>query len=427
MPRPQPLAGRILSTISAFAMSIVFAAIMLFPAAYVHAQTFAVLHNFTNGSDGGYPYTGLTIDRAGNLYGTTISGGNVSRCQPFSNGCGVVFRLKPAGSGWVFSVLYSFFGGSDGATPEGRVIISPDGSLYGDAIGGGSTNCPGGCGVVFNLRPPATVCRSVTCPWTETPIYHFQGNSDAFYPSGDLAFDSAGAIYGTTLQGGTDTGAGTVYKLTPSGGSWTESLLFSFGAGNGDYGNPEAGVVLDSADNAYGTAPASGVNQGVVFEVTQSGVESVLHAFQGSDGAIPIDGVTFDTAGNLWGATVQGGANNGGVVYELTPSGSGWTFAKLFDFVESVNAGPYGKLMIDAAGNIYGTTQGNSSNGDFGTAFKLTHSSNGWTETILHRFTGGTDGSTPYSNLVMDANGNLYGTTYQGGQFGFGVVFEITP
>jgi uncharacterized repeat protein (TIGR03803 family) len=335
--------------------------------------------------------------------------------------------MKPVGSGWVLTPLYTFTGGTDGASPEGRVIFGPDGSLYGDTVGGGSTNCLGGCGVVFNLRPQPTACKNAICPWTETVVYSFQGGTDAFYASGDLAFDSAGAIYGTTTQGGTDTGAGTVYKLTPAGGSWTENLLFSFGANNGDYGNPQDGVVLDSANNAYGTAPASGVNQGVVFKVTPSGSESVVHGFQGSDGAIPIGGLIFDSAGDLWGATAFGGTSGAGVVYELTPSGSGWNFSTLFSFTGSNGSGPYAKLMMDAAGNLYGTTVGSSSVGDYGTVFKLSRSGGTWTETVLHRFTGGTDGSTPYSNIVMDASGNLYGTTYAGGAFGQGVVFKITP
>lgn len=394
------------------------------------SQTYTVIHNFTGADDGAYPYAGLSIDRAGNLYGTTLAGGLVQNCRPYENGCGTVFQVKATGSGWMLIPLYRFTGAEDGQRPYGRVIIGPNGSLYGTTIGGGSDNCPGGCGVVFNLTPPPTICRTASCPWRERVLYQFAGGTDAFFPAGDLGFGSDGNLYGATTQGGSF-GPGTVFKLVPSVGNWTESILYNF-TGQADGGNPYAGVTLDAAGNIYTTTPAGGsTGNGAVVQVTHSGsswIEHTLYDFQGGmDGGAPFDGVIVDPSGNLFGATSYGAAHGGGGVYEMMPSAQGWKFTSVSNFPGGPASGPWGKLLMDAAGNLYGTTQGNSNLGDYGTAFKLTRSGNGWTETILHRFTGGTDGSTPYSNLVQDGSGNLYGTTNLGGANGFGVVFKIAP
>src|ERR1035438_2492489 len=170
-------------------------AIVGVPAA--RAQTLTVLHNFANGADGGEPSAGLSMDRAGNLYGTASTGGNTSACTyPNPPGCGTVFKLSREGSGWVFTTLYTF-SGPDGARPMARVIIGPDGSLYGTTSSGGTGPCSygsaPGCGTVFNLRPPAAACKSALCPWTETVLYSFQGFTDGAEPTfGDLVFDGAG-------------------------------------------------------------------------------------------------------------------------------------------------------------------------------------------------------------------------------------------
>src|SRR5579871_5094013 len=164
------------------------------------AQTYTVIHNFTGGADGAYPYAGLTIDAHGNFYGTANQGGHPGICPPQNLGCGTVYKLARAGSGWVFTPLYKFTGEPDGGGPYGRVSFGPDGALYGSTVGGGLDNCVigFGCGTVYRLRPSPTACQTALCPWNESVIYRFMGGTDAYSPTGDVAFDSAGAMYGTT-------------------------------------------------------------------------------------------------------------------------------------------------------------------------------------------------------------------------------------
>ena len=393
-----------------------------------------IIHNFTGGQDGGNPYTGLTMDKAGNLYGTTYYGGH---------DFGTVFRLKRSGSNWTLNPLYSFFGQTygDGGLPDARVIVGPDGSLYGTTEVGGGTDCFGGvgCGTVFNLRPKPTACLTGpnSCPWTETVLYRFSGGPDGGSPDGDLLFDQAGNIYGTTQYGGANDN-GVVYELTPSGGSWTESVLYSFRGGS-DGGVPYAGVIFDQAGNLYGTTRAGGdlgcsfignYGCGTVFQLTPSGsgwAENVLYNFTGgNDGGLPNAGLISDKSGNLYGATITFGAGGGGTVFELTPSNGSWTLKTLHSFTGAplVANGPHGTLVMDGAGNLYGTTV--SGPVYYGTVFELSPSNGGWTYKDLYDFTGGSDGEFPYCNVVIDAKGNLYGTTYGGGSQGVGVVWEIT-
>ena len=186
------------------------------------AQTFTVLHNFT--SQDGESYAGLTIDASGNLYGTTLGGGDA--------GYGTVFELRHLNSGWVFTPLYAFTGGNDGAGPFSRVIFGPEGSLYGTTTAGGGGSCSSvyyypGCGTVFRLRRPATACKTALCSWTETVLYRFTGGTDGAYPYGDVIFDRAGNIYNTGLLGGSY-GFGVVYELTARGQYRRLRVLYSF-------------------------------------------------------------------------------------------------------------------------------------------------------------------------------------------------------
>ncbi len=407
------------------------------------AQTFTVLHTFTHGQDGANPYAGLTMDRAGNLYGTTFDGG-YNGCLGEYVGCGGVFELKHTGSGWVLNSLYNFQGRFDGANPRARVIIGPNGSLYGTTVSGGGTSdkCSYGCGTVFNLRPQPSACKTALCPWTETVLYSFQAGTDGWAPGqGDVVFDEAGNIYDTTEEGGgpgcDGTGCGTVYELLPTNGGWTESVLYSF-TGENDGGYPFSGVIFDQAGNLYGTTEGmGGYNEGTAFQLTPSGsswAENILYAFQiGSDGN-PTGGLIFDQSGNLYGTTGWGGLGNGGTVYELSPTNGSWKQTVLYSFNQSGNSYPPGSLAVlamDAAGNLYGTTYGDGTYG-YGSVFKLTPDPNGgWTYSDLHDFTGGSDGGQPYSNVILDANGDLYGTASSGGTgcypSGCGVVWEITP
>ena len=412
-------------------LSILFAlTVLMSPAA--QAQTFNVLHNFTGGQDGAHPSAGVTMDAAGNLYGTAKAGGDLTCNAP--NGCGTVYQLKHRGSGFVFNPLYRFGVSPDGGIATAPVVFGPDGALYSTTSYGGIN----GKGVVFKLRPSPTACSTALCPWSENVLYSFKGgaNGDGSNPIG-LLFDQAGNIYGTTSGGGTY-GGGTAYELTSSGSGWTESVLHSFG-GAGDGSIPYRSVLtFDNAGNLYGTTYLGGSsNYGTVFQLTPSGsgwTEKVIYSFtDGSDGGYPYAGLIFDQSGNLYGATTDGGTGGGGTVFELSPSGGGWTYSVLYSITGPLGyqCGPAWALVMDAGGNLYDTTQCDGAN-NVGSIFKLTKTGGSWTYTSLHDFTGGTDGGYPISNVIFDTSGNLYGTAYAGGTGsacggGCGVVWEIKP
>jgi uncharacterized repeat protein (TIGR03803 family) len=407
---------------AALELTIMLATTMVIPSA--QAQTFKLIHSFTNGQDGAEPLAGLTIDKAGNLYGTTFKGGT---------GYGAVYKLTQKGSGWTFNPLYSFAGGSDGAGPYATVSIGADGTLYGSTGAGGQGSCSiflyTGCGTVFNLRPQPKACTSALCPWTKTILYSFAG-SDGGVPQGDLTFDQSGNLYGGTHQGGS-TGSGVVYELTPSGGGWTESVLYN-ALNDGDGREAWGGVTFDTSGNIYGVFGSNGpYNVGAVYQLTplESGwTESTVYGFpHSSDGNLPNGGLIMDSSGNLYGTTINAGSGHGGTAFELSPSMGGWTYNVLYSFTGCLECGSIGKLIMDAAGNLYGTTWEDGAYGQ-GSVFELTPAGGGtWTYTSLHDFTGGVDGGEPWSNLVFDANGNIYGTASAGGADGYGVVFEITP
>ncbi len=397
----------------------------------MQAQTFTVLHNFTGGTDGSQPEAGLTMDGSGNFYGTAGAGGEVGGCGGL--GCGTVYKLARRGSGWIFSPLYSFTGGSDGAFPVARVALGANGTLYGTTFAGGDDYGGNGAGVVFNLRPPAHLMGSVFSPWTETVLHTFAGGGDGANPTGDLVFDRTGNIYGTASCT-TAICQGSVYELKPSGGGWTETVLYAFSVGSDGY-YPIGGVIFDNAGNLYGVTNAGGIFYGTAFQLTPSGsgwTESILHNFQsGSDGGFPVAGLIFDSSGNLYGTAAAYGPQGGGTVFELSRAGSSWMFDLLYGFHCSGDAcyslpGPQASLFMDSAGNILGTTTQDGAYG-YGNVFKLTPQAVGWTYTSLHDFTGGSDGAIPYSSVLEDANGNLFGTAAEGGTYDKGVVWEITP
>jgi uncharacterized repeat protein (TIGR03803 family) len=399
---------------SALVLAIVIAA------AAAHAQAFAILHTFSGQGDGGTPYAGLTIDQGGNFYGTTSTGGA---------GYGTVFKLTRSGSNWILSTLYTFQGGDDGGYPAARVVFGPDHVLYGTTSGEGDN---GGHGTVFLLRPPSHPCRSVNCPWMETVLYRFTGTDDGGNPGyGDLTFDAAGNIYGTTMAGGADCSpdynCGVVFQLSRSGGSWTESVLHSFSQTGDDGSVPYGGVVQDTAGNLYGTTVIGGVdNGGALFRLTRSGsgwTVTVLHSFPTglNDGYDPTGSLIVDQQGNLYGTTTFGpGGAGGGTVYQLHPSGGSWTYSILAAL--SGFEGPLDALTMDSEGNLYATSYGGGSSSQ-GNVFRLTPLGGSWTYTDLHNFNGH-DGTDPVGSAVVDAHGNVYGTT---SEFGDGEVWEITP
>jgi uncharacterized repeat protein (TIGR03803 family) len=394
---------------------IVVVLFIVFTAQSAQAQTFKVIHTFTGGPDGASPVGALTMDQAGNFYGTASGGGS---------GNGTVYRLSKKGSNWIFNPLYAFAGGNDGGGPWAGVTIGPDGSLYGTTTDYGTPY-----GTVFNLKPPVTACKAALCPWTETVLYLFNREHPG---GGNLIFDQAGNLYGTTVFGGVY-GLGTVFELVPSQGGWTESVLYTFVGNDGAY--PDSALIFDNVGNLYGTT-LEGFSLGNVFQLTPSGsgwTENVLYNFHGTDGAHPYPGPMFDQSGNIYGATADLGPHNGGTVFKLTPSGGGWTFSLVYSLTDSPlcsDCGPVGNLIMDGAGNIYGTT---SRSGDLacnapygcGTVFQLTPSGGSWTYTLLHDFTG-SDGANPSGGLIFDENGNLYGVASAGGSQGVGTIWEIT-
>jgi len=407
------------------------------------AQTYSVLYTFAGGQAGGPIEAGLAIDRADNLYGVSFGGGTGTNCLL---GCGFVFKLAKRGSSWALTPVYDFQGPPDGNWPIG-VMIGPNGKLYGTTEGGGinngETNClpsTNGCGTVFELGPAKGGCRTnAVCPnkWVETVLYPFTGlNDDGGNPqTGNLLFDDSGNIYGTTSLGGASPQCGTVYEVSPSGGNWQETTLYSFDSGIAGFCSPHSGVVFDHAGDLYGTGA------GVVYQLMPTGsgwTANVLHNFNSkTDGDGPANGVIFDAAGNLYGGTSSFGANGGGTVFELVAS-EDWILDTLYSFTNKSpfgGTGPAAGLTMDTAGNLYGATQNDGTYG-WGNVFKLTPSRNGWIYTDLYDFTGGSDGGVPLGGVAIGGNGNLYGTTLQGGDLsecifpagsGCGVVWEIIP
>lgn len=399
------------------------------------AATEQVLHAFSGTSAG--PSSNLVFDAQGNLYGVTASG--YGAC---SGSCGTVFKLSPSANGWTFTSLYTFTGGNDGAYPQAPLTIDANGNLYGTTpLGGGS--CPlqstAGCGTVFRISPNGSG------GWTETVLHRFTKTSDGAVPVVGVVFDQSGNLYGTTqFSGATHAcpqGCGTIYKLTQNGSSWTFSVVHTFNSTGGSFGGV---IFFDREGNMFGTTGGGGiVNRacgsgcGVVFEMTPSDstwTETVLYKFTGaSDGWDPFP-LTMDVDGNLFGTTLFGGSspckpNGCGTAFKLTPSGSTYSFKTIHNFTGSDGQIPVG-IVADANDNVFGTTEttgtANSCSGACGTVFRLADGSGGkWTETILHRFSGGNDGSTPFGGVIMDSAGNLYGTTATGGTSNQGVAFKI--
>lgn len=391
-------------------LTVAFAAVVLSPAA--HAK-YTVLYTFACGGDGCGPEDAPVFDSAGNLYGTTASGGTY--------GYGTVFKLSPDGAE---TVLYSFKGGNDGAYPYGGVILDKAGNLFGTTnAGGGNGACNNGCGTVFKLAPDGS----------ESVLHGFAGGSDGSAPTAGVVADSSGNLYGTTDAGGGNGcygGCGTVFKLAHDG---NETVLYAF-QGASDGGNPYAGLIIDKAGNLYGTTTYAGSGNcvagcGVIFKVTPGGTETVLHAFDFEDGSYPYSGVTMDRSGNLYGATAWGGPSGLGTVVKLARGGT-VTVLHAFPDAPSDGANPYGSVVFDRKGNLYGTTNsGGRICGDYGsscgTVFKLAPDG---TETILRAFRKKKgDGILPYAGLTQDAKGNLYGTTSRRSwNRGGGTVFELT-
>jgi uncharacterized repeat protein (TIGR03803 family) len=412
-----------------------------------HATISGKEYKFRGTPDGSEPDGTLLADGAGNFYGTT-TGGGLSSCGFSAPFCGVVFKMTLGANGsWTETVLYKFKGGNDGAGPAGRLLFDSAGNLYGTTETGGNPEvCNGeGCGTVFKLSPNSNGT------WTENVLHAFLGSTDAAQPALGVVMDAAGNLYGSAGGGCIEECNGTIFKLSPnSNGSWSESILYTF-LGGTDGGFPTA-LTLDSAGSLFATTISGGTTNspcggcGTVFELSPSEngswQKTVLYSFNdGLDGGFPASGITFDSAGDLYGETFDGGSfacpeSGCGTIYRLTPESGSWKFSVIYTFngVDgSKGTQPSGGLAIDSAGNFYGTTSGggnltcNNGNG-CGTIFKLTRSESRFTFSKVFEFNG-TTGSFPNTGVIVDASGNLYGSTFDGGNpnCNCGVVFDITP
>jgi uncharacterized repeat protein (TIGR03803 family) len=375
-----------------------------FAATSADGATLQVLYSFTGGADGGSPRGGLIQDRHGNFYGTTYYGGSAKRCV-----CGTVYRLSPSGGE---TTLYSFHG-RDGYNPVGGLVRNKAGDLFGVTELGGKYFTPDQGGVVFRLNASGE----------ETVLHSFGSEGDGSTLADGLTMDRDGNLYGATKYG--NGSYGVIFRIAPDG---TETILHTFrgGANDGIYGY--SGVMRDKRGNLYGTTMDGGWSgeqqgPGILYKLTSAGNLRVLHHFQdstdgGYPGAIPL----MDANGNLYGDTVAGGQFGKGVVYRFTHDGN---YSVLHSF-GGAKDGEYGigRLIMDADGSLYGVTQGGGAACDCGVVYKLAPDG---TYTLLHTFTGGSDGGEPYDGLIMDAAGNLYGTASQGGAHNHGAVFKISP
>ncbi len=344
------------------------------------------------------------------------------------------FELVRGEAGWTLKTIYRFKGVFDSIFPTSRVVFGPDGGLYGTTNGDAPSPQVGGdYGSVYELTPPSLPCANSQCPWTHTALHRFLNQEGGSTPpaASYLVFDGEGNIYGTTEYGGSGrgkycNGCGTVYELSPAGDGWSENVLHSFNDEDGY--EPDSGLVFGADGALYGETDYAIGTYGQVYRLvpSESGwTEQAVYRFGGGV-SYPGGGVIFDAAGNIYGTD---GGFGGGSVFELTPSGGGWSLNVVYGFRGNdgpVDAGP----VMDAAGNIYGTTNGDGAY-EMGTVYKLTPTSGGWIYTDLHDFRG-TDGEYPVGNLVLDTQGNIYGTTELGGGgsgcgIGCGVVWEITP
>ena len=401
-------------------------AFLTLPLAVQGQHQFKVLHAFGSGEDGAGVWDSVTLDAHGNVYGTTSGGGAYK--------AGTAFRLAPGSNEhWSEAILHSFLSRPhDGAGPLGGVVLGPSGRLYGATQVGGVYSA----GTVFEMG-------SGSRGWKEATLYSFGNHDLACCPWGSLILGPEGDLYGT---------GGSAFELSPSPTGWTETILRDFTGKNGDGYLPRAGPIMDPAGDLYGTTMYGGGSSecdngcGTVWELEPSlsqdisrgkvWKERILHRFgfaQG-DGAFPgLGRLALDRQRNIYGTTDSGGAYGAGIVFELKhvagPSGDLWAETILHSFAQDGNGfEPSGGVIVDNAGNLYGTTiAGGSPNCGCGVVFKLSPKADGtWKYTLLHTFIG-SDGAQPDANLTLGPDGNLYGTAATGGAGGGGVVFQLTP
>jgi uncharacterized repeat protein (TIGR03803 family) len=389
------------------------------------AETIAI-HHF-NGSDGISPVGPMVADGAGNLYGVTFYGG--------LSHWGVVYELSPPairGGKWTETVLHSFSGGFDGAAPSGGLTLDRAGNVYGSTYDGG--DCLYSCGTIFELAPPAQRGGA----WAFSTLHRFGGvdSGDGGQPNGNLIFDQAGNIYGTTALGGVSPGEyGVVFELSPPvspGGQWTEIVLDAFrGLPDGAY--PYGGLAVDPNGNLYGTTSEGGTGDcrnegkigcGTAYRLKLSGgvwKESIIYNFRHAE-PYPASDMIFDSAGRLYGAASF-------MVFRLQPPARGglWSESQLYQFPYLTQIGS--DLIIDRNGNLYGTTRASGLQG-FGSIYELSpprSDSGAWMLTTLQKYYGGGDAQMPSGGLVFGRHGELFGATAFRSQSNAGYAIKIVP
>ena len=387
------------------------------------AQTLTTIHDF-GVSDGHTPQSGVIFDQAGNLYSTTAFGGQT--------GDGTVFELTPPGNGnelWTESLLYTFTGQPDGATPEVSLVMPAPGKIVGTTLDGGANNK----GSVFEVTRTGN-----NGPWRERVLYSFGGAPDDGELPNAALLPAHPGLYGVTQIGGVH-GSGTIFLLTApanEGDEWTETTLYSFG-GAGDAADPSSDLIMDKAGNLYGTALEGGAkNLGAVYQLSPPVIEggtwteAVIFSFSGPDGFWPSGRLLLGQNGELFGTTYLGGSLQAGTVFQLTPpsqSGATWSESVLYNFTGGDDGGnPIAGVMHGSMGRLFGTTSTGGS-GQSGVIFRLDPPANDgdpWTELVVASFDG-SNGYHPVGSLCRRGNA-IYGATEAGGLNGFGTVFMCT-
>lgn len=406
---------------------------LLLAASASFAATETVLYAF-QGTDGATPYAAPTLGADGNLYGTTLFGGTA--------GLGTVYELVHGGSGWTEKVLHSFTGGSDGSWAYGGVVLDSKGNIYGGTRSGGG---PNGCGVIYELSPRHG-------QWTEKILYTFSDHEGCEGgPMGALTFDSMGNLYGPAV-GDSPCGGfyyyGIVFELRRTRNGWKERDLHDFCGSPDGYGPVYGQLVFDSAGNLYGSSGFGGSGGlGTIFELSPAAHRqwtfTTLHSFTYDEGGVVEGGITRDDAGNLYGAEGSAGPQRLGGVYELSPGGRGqWNETTPYVFNGPPDGvDPFQNPVFDSSGNLFGTTYNGGDIDDCydecGVIYELVpQEGGGWSESVVYNFaslSGGADGYAPVAGLVSDGKGHFFGTTTKGGAVigkrpcDCGVVYEFTP
>ena len=409
-----------------------------------------VLHTFEGGTDGAAPSMGLVLDQSGTLFGATAYGGSLKRN---GSGCGQVYALKLVGSVYQKTVVYNFKCTPDAENPSGALALASSGDIFGTTTSGG-LDCPNPCGTVFRLRPAGK-------KYTEVLLYRFTGGSDGAVPISGITLGGDGSLYGTTLSGGGFTSCGefwqcgTVFKLTANGSKYTESVLYSFQGGKTDGAHPVGAVTVDASGTIFGATveggggkckkgPRGAIGCGTIFSLVPTGSgyrEQLIYRFQGdNDGSFPQGDLTPDGSGGFYGSTLGGGAHcpfgGCGTIFRLVPAGSGaYSETVLFRFTgRKTGFWPNGGLVLGPSGELYGTTNRGGAlcptdeGRGCGVVFELVPGSPTYTELVLDRLDG-TEGALPFSGLVRDASGSLFGTAGFGGDpaCNCGTAFRVTP